>query len=70
MVRKKDLKVNRCCVCKFPVKLQRVTPEHGLNDERWYEIRCHGFGHTIVAHHKSKVNVVDIWNTINSKESE
>ena len=66
MVRKKEWKINPCCVCKIHVKLRRVESEE--SGEKWYEIRCAGFGHTIVAHHKGKKNVMDIWNTINSKE--
>ena len=68
MVRKNDLKVNVCCVCKFPCKLRRVEGISNDPKEKWYEIRCGGFGHTIIAHHKGKKQVVDIWNTINREE--
>jgi len=68
MVRKKDLNINVCSVCKFRPKLRRVESFDlvgGLSGEKWYEIRCQGFGHSIVAHHRGKSNAVQIWNTIN-----
>jgi hypothetical protein len=66
----KTLELNPCVVCKIRPKLERVETLEGAEGrpEKLYVVRCHGFAHRVLVHHRGKANVIRLWNTINPGE--
>ena len=71
-MRKQDVKLNECVVCKARVSMQYLQSREGEGDtvhgEKYYFISCSGFSHHVEVRHKRKDACMRLWNLINKGE--